>query len=204
MNNTPPQILSTSLDAVTTFDHINGANFSLNATVTDAETPGNLTYAWQTFLYHNDHNHPEAIDNNPSTSTHLSPIGCEDDATLWYRVELTVTDPSGLSAFYSKDIYPDCPGTAQTITFIRFQINRWMILILPYQGLPLLAYRWCITLLLAQPWLVESTIMLLGVPGEVTVVGYTIRKCHFCASPFPFSSLLLYCLQDLVRVLDLV
>ena len=171
LNNTPPQILSTSLDAVNTFDHINGANFNLSATVVDAETPGNLSYAWQTFLYHNDHNHPEAIDNNAITSTHLSPIGCDDGATLWYRVELTVTDPSGLSSFYYKDIYPDCPGTTQTLTFNPIPNKQvddpsFTVSGSSTSGLSLIYY------IASGPAVIGgNNITLLGVPGTVTVVA---------------------------------
>ena len=68
-----------------------------------------MTYAWQTFLYHSNHNHPEPIDNNPATTTTLSPIGC-DGILYFYRIELTVTDAAGLSAFTYRDVQPDCGG----------------------------------------------------------------------------------------------
>ena len=78
--------------------------------VTDAEhSAGELTYAWQTALHHDNHSHPESPDNNPVTTTTLSPVGC-NGVVYWYRITLNVTDAAGLSTTYTKDIYPDCPG----------------------------------------------------------------------------------------------
>jgi uncharacterized repeat protein (TIGR01451 family) len=170
LNNTAPQILSTSIDGINTFSHQNGVTLSLNANVTDAETPGNLTYAWQTFLYHNDHNHPENVDNNPSTTTVLSPIGC-DGATYWYRVALTVTDPSGLSAYYEKDIFPDCPGASQTITFGALQDRTvidpdFALSGFTSSGLPIIYF------VADGPATISgSTVSLSGTPGVVTIVA---------------------------------
>ncbi|MEZ4935740.1 MAG: hypothetical protein R2788_26845 [Saprospiraceae bacterium] len=38
-------------------------------------------------------------------------------ASYWYRVNLTVTDPTGASDFYQKDIFPACAGNGQSISF---------------------------------------------------------------------------------------
>ena len=117
LNNTPPNIISTSIDNTHTFPFNMGTNLNLSANVVDAEHSSNqLTYSWVTALYHNDHSHPEPVDNNPSTTSLLTPIGC-DGATYWYRVFLTVTDAGGLSSSYFKDIYPNCEGLSQTISF---------------------------------------------------------------------------------------
>lgn len=117
LNNTPPVIVSTSLDNWSNFDPSTVSNLALNAVVTDAEHNANqLTWEWLTSLYHNDHHHDEPVDNAANTSTTLSPIGC-DGATFWYRVTLTVTDAAGLSATYVKDLFPNCPGATQTINF---------------------------------------------------------------------------------------
>jgi uncharacterized repeat protein (TIGR01451 family) len=117
VNNTPPQIQSTSIDNIDTFDPSLGATLNLSAVVNDNEhTQNQLTFSWVTSLYHNDHHHDEPSDNSASTTTVLSPIGC-DGATYWYRVRLTVSDPTGLSSTYVKDLFPDCAGTSQTITF---------------------------------------------------------------------------------------
>ncbi|MDX2286413.1 MAG: PQQ-dependent sugar dehydrogenase [Bacteroidia bacterium] len=110
LNNTPPNIVSTSLDAVYSYPMIGDTPFSLSAVVTDAEHgPAQLAYAWQTVLHHNSHVHPEPTDNSPVTTTVTSPIGCNGDL-FFYRVYLTVTDAAGLSTTVYRDLVPDCGG----------------------------------------------------------------------------------------------
>ena len=116
LNNTPPTIVSTSIDNLHTFNANNGATINLNAVVTDAEHNGQLKFEWQTALFHNGHSHAEPIDNNPSTITSLSPIEC-DGSTYWFRITLKITDPEGLFTTYQKDIFPNCSGLPQTINF---------------------------------------------------------------------------------------
>ena len=114
LNNTPPIIVSTSIDNQNAFSAKNGVNLNLSATVTDTEHNGQLKYEWQTALFHNGHSHAEPIDNNPTTTTSLSSIEC-DGSTYWFRVTLKVTDPEGLFTTFQKDIFPDCPGLPQSI-----------------------------------------------------------------------------------------
>ncbi len=109
LNNTPPVILSTSIDGKNYYSGTETLN--LSAVFTDAEDAlGDLDVTWQTFLYHDNHNHAEPADHAVSTTTVLSPVGC-DGVLYFYRVSLKVTDSGGLSAVYEKDIYPDCGGT---------------------------------------------------------------------------------------------
>jgi len=116
LNNTPPNISSTSIDGTNTFDPINGATLNLNAVVTDGQSSnGSLIYQWFTELHHNNHFHQEAPDNSSSTTTELSAVGC-DGATYFYRVKLIVTDPQGLYSTFEKDIFPNCSGASQTIS----------------------------------------------------------------------------------------
>ena len=83
-------------------------SYSCTATVTDAEqSPGQLKYEWQTFLRHNTHQHPEAVDTNKITSTVISRIGCNGDTYYWF-IKLTVTDDAGLSTVDSSIIFPNC------------------------------------------------------------------------------------------------
>ncbi|MEM7659212.1 MAG: PQQ-dependent sugar dehydrogenase, partial [Bacteroidota bacterium] len=108
LNNTPPVISSTSLDGISTYSVISPESLPLSAVVSDAEhVIGDLTFAWQAVLHHDNHTHPEPIDNNQTSSTLISPIGC-DGPTYWYRVYLTVTDPEGLAANFQHDIFPLC------------------------------------------------------------------------------------------------
>ena len=117
INNTPPEILSTSLDNLSIFSPTNPTTLNLSATVNDAESSNSqLSFSWVTSLYHNDHSHDEPPITSPTGSAVLSPIGC-DGTTYWYRVWLTVTDPQGLSTTIYKDLYPNCGGNNQTLTF---------------------------------------------------------------------------------------
>lgn len=108
LHNTPPSV------AITSFE--DGDQFPLNATsllvlaaeVSDAEhADEELTYAWRVFLHHNDHFHPEPVDFAHRTHTLISPVGC-DGEEYYYRIELTVTDPLGLSETVTQRIYPYC------------------------------------------------------------------------------------------------
>ena len=117
LNNSPPNIVSTSLDGISTFSHNSNTTLNLSAVVNDAEHANNqLSYEWQYGLYHNDHNHNEPSINSPTGSAMLTPVGC-DGITYWYRISLTLTDPEGLSSTVVKDLYPDCNGTSQSINF---------------------------------------------------------------------------------------
>ncbi|RMG87180.1 MAG: DUF11 domain-containing protein [Bacteroidetes bacterium] len=169
VNNTPPVIVSTSLDNVSGFDPAAGVTLPLNAVVNDAEHPLNtLTFAWQSSLFHNDHHHDEPVDNNPSTSAILSPVAC-GGATYWYRIQLTVTDPEGLSTTLVKDIFPNCPGTPQTINLA--PISDKNIFDAPFpvtasasSGLPVGLY-----VVEGPATLSGNTISLTGTPGVVTL-----------------------------------
>ena len=114
VNNTPPTINSTSVDNVDFYDLSGTTQLGLNASVADSEHAlSSLILAWQVFLYHNNHNHPEPIQNanhNETVNAVLDPVGC-DGNLYFYRIELTVSDPDGLSTFFSKDIYPNCNNT---------------------------------------------------------------------------------------------
>ncbi|TAE47188.1 MAG: PKD domain-containing protein [Bacteroidetes bacterium] len=111
LNNTPPVIQSTSIDNVVSYSMSGGnINQSLTAVVTDAEhSPSQLNYSWVTRLRHDNHSHTEASDNNASSTTTLSPVGC-DGFLYFYRIELTVTDAGGLSGTAYRDISPSCDG----------------------------------------------------------------------------------------------
>jgi len=108
VNDTPPQVAITSFTDGDLFTMSHLTNLSLQANVTDAESPDHdLTYSWQTFLYHNNHSHPESPDTNRITTTVISPVGC-DGNTYFYKIRLTVTDPLGLATTVEGNVYPAC------------------------------------------------------------------------------------------------
>ncbi len=108
LNDTPPQVTITSFANGSQFTMSNYTLLPLQANVFDAESADNLlSYSWTTFLHHNTHTHPEAPDTNRITSTTLTPVGC-DGNTYYYSMELTVTDPIGLSTIVDGSLFPTC------------------------------------------------------------------------------------------------
>lgn len=171
LDNTAPIITATSIDGIDYYSNTQNTTLNLSAEVRDIESPVSaLSFSWQLALFHNDHHHPETPDPSPVTSAVLTPLGC-DGATYWYRVSLTVTDPGGLSAYFEKDIYPDCPGASQTITFgslpDRFTLDApFTINATASSGLPVSFY------LTDGPATVsDNVVTLLGTPGTVTIVA---------------------------------
>ena len=169
LNNTPPNIISTSIDNINTFPFDAGAVLSLSAVVNDNEhSNSSLGYTWITELHHNDHFHAEPSVNGQTTNTALSPIGC-DGSTYWYRIKLIVTDPGGLSTLYFKDIFPDCSGANQTINFSTISDklttdNSFTVNPTASSGLPVILH------VLQGPATVSgNTVSLTGLPGEVII-----------------------------------
>ncbi|MEP7169384.1 MAG: PKD domain-containing protein [Bacteroidota bacterium] len=108
VNDTPPQVSITSFTDGGLFTMSHLTNLPLQANVTDLESADHfLNYSWQTFLHHNNHEHPESGDTNRISTTVISPVGC-DGNTYYYRIQLTVTDPIGLSTIVDGKLYPAC------------------------------------------------------------------------------------------------
>lgn len=118
VNNTPPNIVSTSLDNITSIPSGEPLTVNLSAVVQDNEhTAGQLQYKWLVALHHNDHDHHDPVITTPTHNLFLPPIACEDNATYWYKVTLEVSDPMGLSTKTERNIYPACGKVPQTISF---------------------------------------------------------------------------------------
>ncbi|WBO83288.1 PKD domain-containing protein [Hymenobacter yonginensis] len=117
-NNTPPQVTITSPAPNTLYSIASQTSFVLRATVTDQEhSPAQLSYQWQSFLHHADHEHPEPIQTTTEGSLTTTPVGCGAE-TYYYRVVLTVTDAAGLATTREIRLNPDC-STAPTYAFYR-------------------------------------------------------------------------------------
>ncbi|MES2730700.1 MAG: PA14 domain-containing protein [Bacteroidota bacterium] len=112
VNNTPPTVHITSPINNTLYPLASPTMHNLTAQVTDNEqSSSGLSYQWQTILHHNNHEHPEPYDNSITTTTEISPLGC-DGETYYYRIVLTVTDAAGLSATDEVRLYPNCGSTS--------------------------------------------------------------------------------------------
>ncbi|MEL6274629.1 MAG: PKD domain-containing protein, partial [Bacteroidota bacterium] len=119
LNNTPPSVTISSF-ADGDFYPIDKTNLlELRAEVFDQEhAPEVLDYEWQTYLHHNDHFHPEPVDERLTSHLFLEPLGCQEEI-YFYRVRLRVTDPEGLFTELEQRLYPDCqiisPGAIDLI-----------------------------------------------------------------------------------------
>ena len=116
VNNTPPHVTITSPVDGAKYPMTADTTYPCTAIISDAEHDSSqLTCAWQTILHHNQHEHPNPIVDQCTTTTVLSPIGCDGD-TYYYRVILTVTDAAGLSTTREVQLFPDCPPPPPVVT----------------------------------------------------------------------------------------
>jgi len=108
LNNSPPQATISSFRDGAQYPMDRTTLLHLEADVTDAEhEDASLQYEWKVYLHHNDHFHPEPTDFNHTSYALISPLGCQTEL-YWYRVELTVTDPAGLSTTDTRTVHPYC------------------------------------------------------------------------------------------------
>ena len=111
LNNSPPNVVISSFKDGDQYPLGFTSLLRLAADVSDAEhSTDELMYEWRTFLHHNDHFHPDPVIFEPESFFLISPLGCAEEI-YYYRIELTVTDPEGLSTKVSQRIYPYC-GTS--------------------------------------------------------------------------------------------
>ena len=108
LNNTPPSVEITSFQDGDLYPNSEISTLNLEAKVSDLEhNLEELTYGWQVFLHHSDHYHPSPVNTASKTFALISPLGCGGEP-YWYRIELEVTDPAGLSTRVSQEIFPNC------------------------------------------------------------------------------------------------
>lgn len=108
-NNTPPRVTITSPVAGSLYPMTSDTVYDLQAVVEDTESSdAQLHYEWRTFLHHNNHEHQDATENSHVTTTVISPAGCDGINVYYYRIELLVTDASGLTTTREVSIFPDC------------------------------------------------------------------------------------------------
>jgi glucose/arabinose dehydrogenase len=114
LNNTPPVIISTSVDAINFFSNNGTDVIALSAEVSDnEEASSQLSYRWTVRMHHDDHSHPALNVTSPTSQVNFEMLPC-DGHLYFYRVTLRVTDSYGLSTTSTKDIYPNCGITDTT------------------------------------------------------------------------------------------
>lgn len=123
LNNTPPLVQIVGAEPGATYSVFEPEVLTLRAQVTDAEhTPDQMTYAWQAFLHHNTHNHPEAITHEPEAAVRLTPAGCGGEL-YYYRITLAVTDPAGLRGEDELILFPECDHAVRWGTITAAQVG---------------------------------------------------------------------------------
>ncbi len=109
INNSPPEVhIVAPLDG-STYSNDQENYFHLEAVISDNETDNeDLIVEWTTFFHHNTHFHkdPSVTDVSPVVQPSFT-AGCQLE-TFWYRYEVKVTDPQGLSSTDVVRIYPQC------------------------------------------------------------------------------------------------
>lgn len=111
LNNTPPTVDISSLTDNQILSIYNPSFIDLIASVQDAEhSPDELTYDWTIYLNHNTHFHRLDEKTGNNNGIMLSPLGCNDSETYWYRIVVKVTDPGNLTATDTVELWPDCEG----------------------------------------------------------------------------------------------
>jgi len=106
-SNQPPAAAITTPVAGTIYQ--GGQTITYSGTGTDPET-GNLpasAFTWQVDFHHDTHTHPHVPPTSGVTSgSFVIPSVGETSTNVWYRIYLTVTDPSGLSHTVYREIFP--------------------------------------------------------------------------------------------------
>lgn len=108
LNNNPPQAHISSIRPGERYPTQETTVLRLAAEVSDPEhLATDLSYEWRVFFHHNEHFHPEPADHNAESFVVINPVGCGQE-TYYYRIELTVSDPAGLSTHDQRILLPNC------------------------------------------------------------------------------------------------
>jgi glucose/arabinose dehydrogenase len=114
LNNTPPHIINTGIDAMNKFDANTNTNLTLTAQVNDNEQiSSSLSYLWQVNFNHNDHIHLEFTSSQANAVFVIPSLGCDNNIYA-YSILLTITDLQGLSSSLEKKIFQNCNTSDNT------------------------------------------------------------------------------------------
>ena len=109
VDNTLPQIISTSIDKLEVFENAKDFPLSLNAQELDAEhNKEQLGCLWSVLLFHHDNIHLVSSSYRLNGEAVLNIVPSCDAQTYFYKVILTATYAEDLSSIYEKTIKPNC------------------------------------------------------------------------------------------------
>ncbi|MFT4772106.1 MAG: glucose/arabinose dehydrogenase [Cryomorphaceae bacterium] len=111
VENTPPKAEIVSFSEDFLYSIYSPTSLNLVGDISDMENEvDELEIRWDIYLHHNSHFHLERTFFEEEALALIQPLGCGIE-TFWYRFDLTVTDPQGLTTKTSKEIFPDCDGS---------------------------------------------------------------------------------------------
>ena len=106
-SNTPPSVSITAPAVGATYTGGSTLNFSGTASDTEDGTLPASAFTWRIELHHDQHTHPAMQDTTGIKSgSWLVPNTGHTETTVFYRVQLTVTDSAGLTATTFVDVMP--------------------------------------------------------------------------------------------------
>jgi PKD repeat protein len=110
LNNSHPQAEITSISPDYLYSIEEPTVVPLEASIFDLESNlEDLFVEWKLYLHHNTHFHLERTLNSFADEVTIQPLGCGLEV-YWYRIDLTVSDPQGLTTRKSIEFFPDCEG----------------------------------------------------------------------------------------------
>ncbi len=122
-NNTPPQVTLVSPAAGAAYPVTDYSFLQLKAEASDAEhEAAELEYVWQVFFHHNLHYHPDPPLREVAPYVVLEPVGCASEL-YWYRVQLRVTDPGGLTTVVEREVHPWCAADQVEVAWTRAEAD---------------------------------------------------------------------------------
>ncbi len=123
-NNTPPQVTITSPAEGAAFPMTDYSFVQLSAEVSDAEhDTAALDWTWQVFFHHNLHYHPEPPLHARRPWVVFEPVGCAGEL-YWYRVQVRVTDPGGLTTVAERELHPWCASDEVEVAWVRAEAEQ--------------------------------------------------------------------------------
>jgi hypothetical protein len=126
LNNTPPKVDITSFEDGQFYGDEDAFTVELSGEVSDAESPReDLELRWESHLHHNTHSHFELAIEDVGGEMRLGSVGCDQTVPViyYYRLQLTATDPQGLSSTDTVYIYPDCDYRTRFLEASYFESN---------------------------------------------------------------------------------
>jgi glucose/arabinose dehydrogenase len=125
VNNTPPVVEITTPGPGVQYPLSGDTTYNLTASVADVEHPlSTLTHQWQVTLVHDNHEHLDLVVNATTTPATFQALGNDASATYYYRINLRVTDPLGLTTLTERIFTPQAGSAGIVVNPDFFTVTR--------------------------------------------------------------------------------